>query len=102
MHDDLRSNIQNPSQNFYTNSLILKNPQKFFKTQNWDQKEWNAWLMSGKESYQMKNTWFRPKIKCGMWEVWVWRVLEWEKRETVERNRRNEIEIAKRIYIGIS
>ena len=56
MHDDLRSNIQNPSQNFYTNSLILKNPQKFFKTQNWDQKEWNAWLMSGKEAYQMKNT----------------------------------------------
>ena len=34
MHDDLRSNIQNPSQNFYTNYLILKNPQKFFETQN--------------------------------------------------------------------
>ena len=38
MHDVLRSNIQNPFQNFYTNSLILKNPQKFFKTQNLGQK----------------------------------------------------------------
>ena len=38
MHDDLRSNIQNPSQNFYTNSLILKKPQKLFKTQNLGQK----------------------------------------------------------------
>ena len=38
MHDVLRSNIQNPSQNFYTNSLILKNPKKFFKTQNLGQK----------------------------------------------------------------
>ena len=34
MHEDLNSMKQHPTQNFYTNSSILKTPQKFFKNQN--------------------------------------------------------------------
>ena len=38
MHEVLNSMKQHPTQNFYTNSSILKNPQKFFKNQNLSKK----------------------------------------------------------------
>ena len=43
MHDVLKSNIQNPSQNFAKTSLILKNPKFFNKPQKLGHKRWNAW-----------------------------------------------------------
>ena len=35
-----------------------------------------------------EENWFGLKIKWGMWKGWVWGVLEWEKRESIERDRR--------------
>ena len=40
----------------------------------------------------MKKTWFGLKIKWGKCKGWVWGVLEWEKRESIKRDRRKMTE----------
>ena len=46
MHENLGSFIQNPTQKVHKNSINLKNPKKFSKTQNLDL---NAWRIRDKE-----------------------------------------------------
>ena len=60
----------------------------FSDTQNVGQNEWNAWYKREIRSYQMKKTWFGPKIKWGMWRGWVWSVWKREKWVSIKRDRR--------------
>ena len=68
----LRSNLQNPSQNFTKTSLILKNPKFCKNPKNLGFKEWNAWKwgirdLSSEEKldWARKNAWGRGLSERG-------------------------------------
>ena len=101
MHDVLKSNIQNPSQNFAKTSLILKNPFNFEKPQIFQQ-------TPKARSQKMKciKKWMRKSLtreKKWSWdqrtlreEVWSEREVFWEVRgQKVSREiEKSEAEIA--------
>ena len=68
MHDVLKSNIQNPSQNFAKTSLILKNPFNFEKPQIFQQ---TPKVRSQKMKCMKK--WMRKSLTRE--KKWSWRTL---------------------------
>ena len=95
MYDVLKSNIQNPSQNFAKTSLILKNPKFFNKSQKLGHKRWNAWKNEWERVLPKKRNDLETEEHLGKRFEVIWRYFgRWGGRMDQERSKENEAEIA--------
>ena len=83
----LRSNLQNPSQNFCKNLFDFEKPQNFQKSQKLRLKIMKCMNMRDLDTYQVKKTWLRSKNPWGRGLRWKREVLGGEKAREIERYR---------------